>query len=244
MGCLRSLRPSPCAPIKQSGRRLRRGPSQALGLTRSPALELGPLHSNSIGWGDRMRHFGPLIIALSVVGCATIPQVEVPPPSKSQGQAVVLDIDGTLTPKNMAVHEPRPGAAEAVRALSAKGYKIIYLTTRIPLYQSGLPDWLRQNGFPEGILHVAQSGEERDQAGKFKARVLAAYLQRGWRLAYAYGDSSTDFTAYAEAGIPRERVFGLRRKGSKDCQIGVYQTCLAGWTEHLPYIESEIASEK
>lgn len=191
-----------------------------------------------------MRHLGLLIIALSAWGCSTIPQVEVPPPSPSQGQAVVLDIDGTLTPKNMAVYEPRPGAAEAIRALSAKGYKIIYLSARIPLYQAGLPDWLRRNGFPEGILHVAQSGEERDQADKFKARVLAAYLQRGWRLAYAYGDSSTDFTAYAEAGIPRERVFGLKRKDSKVCQPGVYLTCLAGWTEHLPYIERDIASVK
>ena len=191
-----------------------------------------------------MRHLALLIIALSVWGCATIPQVEVASPSPSQGQAVVLDIDGTLTPQNMAVYEPRPGAAEAIRALSAKGYKIIYLSTRIPLFQAGLPNWLRQNGFPEGSLHVAQSGVERDQADKFKARVLAAYLQRGWRLAYAYGDSSTDFTAYAEAGIPRERVFGLKRRGSKDCQPGIYLTCLDGWTEHLPYIERDIASVK
>jgi phosphoserine phosphatase len=191
-----------------------------------------------------MRHLGLLIIALSVSGCATIPPAEVPPPSPSQRQAVVFDIDGTLTPKNMAVYEPRPGAAEAIRAFSAKGYKIIYLSARNPLYQAGLPNWLRQNGFPEGILHVAQSGEERDQVDRYKARILTAYLLRGWRLAYAYGDSSTDFTAYAEAGIPRERVFGLKRKDSKDCQPGVYLTCLAGWTEHLPYIERDIASVK
>lgn len=191
-----------------------------------------------------MCHLLLLIIALSVWGCVSIPQVEVPSPSRSQVQAVVLDIDGTLTPQNMAVYEPRPGAAEAIQALSGKGYKIIYLSTRIPLFQAGLPSWLRQNGFPEGSLHVAQSGEERDQADTFKARVLTAYLQSGWRLSYAYGDSSTDFTAYAEAGIPRERVFGLKRRDSKDCQPGIYLRCLDGWTEHLPYIERDIASVK
>lgn len=191
-----------------------------------------------------MRHLALLITALSVCGCDQLPQVEVPSRSASHGQAVVLDIGGTLTPQNPAVYEPLPGAAEAIRALSAKGYKIIYLSTRIPLFQAGLPHWLRQNGFPDGSLHVAQAAVERDQAVRFKARVLAAYVKRGWRLAYAYGDSSTDFTAYAGAGIPKERVFGLNRRDSKDCQPGIYRACLDGWTEHLPYIERNIASAR
>jgi len=177
-------------------------------------------------------------------GCTRIPPAEVPSPSPSQGQAVVLDIDGTLTPKTIDVFEPRPGAADALNALSRKGYKIVYLTTRIPLFQSSLPDWLRQGGFPSGSLHVAQTAEERDKADKFKAQVLAAYVKAGWRLAYAYGDSSMDFAAYAEAGIPKERVFALKRRGSAACQDGIYQTCLEGWLEHLAYIEREIANAK
>ena len=191
-----------------------------------------------------MRPLALFVIALSVWGCARIPQVDVPSPSPSPGAAVVLDIDGTLTPQNLAVHEPRPEAAKAVRALAAKGYKMIYLSTRIPLFQAGLPNWLRQNGFPDGSLHVAQTGDERDHAEKFKARVLAAYRWNGWYLAYAYGDSSTDFAAYAEAGIPRERVFGLKRRDTEACQPGIYLTCLGGWPEHLPYIERDIPSVK
>ena len=49
---------------------------------------------------------------------------------------MVFDIDGTLTPQNLSVFEPRPGAAQAASALSAKGYKVVYLTTRVPLFQS------------------------------------------------------------------------------------------------------------
>lgn len=184
-----------------------------------------------------MRHLLLAIAALSIWGCAQIPPAEVSPPSR---QAVVLDIDGTLTPRDIDVFEPRPGAADALNALSKKGYKIVYLTTRIPLFQSSLPDWLRQNSFPSGSLHVAQNAEERDNADKFKAQILAAYVEAGWSLAYAYGDSSTDFTAYAEAKIPKEHVFALKRRGSTACQAGIYQACLEGWAEHLRYIEREI----
>lgn len=197
-----------------------------------------------MAFADNMRHLLLAVGALSMWGCALIPPAEVPTPTPSQGQAVVLDIDGTLTPKDVDVFEPRLGAADALNALSRKGYKIVYLTTRIPLFQSGLQDWLRENGFPSGGLHVAQTAEERDNAARFKAQILAAYAKAGWRLAYAYGDSSTDFTAYAEAKIPKERVFALKRRGSKTCQDGIYQACLEGWAEHLAYIEREIPSAK
>ena len=191
-----------------------------------------------------MRHFLLSIIAISIGGCAQIPSTEVPSPTPSQEQVVVVDIDGTLTPKNIDIFEPRPSSADALNALSKKGYKIVYLTTRIPLFQSGLPNWLRQNGFPSGNLHVAQTKGERDNADKFKAQVLAAYAKAGWRLAYAYGDSSTDFTAYADAKIPKEHVFALKRQDSKACQDGIYQACLEGWAEHLPYIEHVVPSIK
>lgn len=184
------------------------------------------------------------VVALSLSACAMIPPSEVPSASASQSQAVVTDIDGTLTPKDFDVFEPRPDAAAALRALSEKGFKIVYVTTRIPLYQAGLPAWLHQNGFPVGSLHVAQTAEERANPAGYKGGILSQYQRAGWRLAYAYGDSSTDFTAYANAGIPRDRVFALKRRGAMECQPGAYKACLEGWTEHLPYIVREAAPAK
>src|SRR5882724_1033300 len=163
--------------------------------------------------GENMRCLVLGIVTLVLWGCALIPPADVPSISPSQNQAVITDIDGTLTPRNLDVFEPRPDAARALRALADKGYKIVYLTTRIPLYQSGLSDWLRQNGFPVGVLHVAQTAQERASPAEYKAAVLAGYLRAGWRLEYAYGDSSTDFIAYAKAGMPKQRVFALKRKG-------------------------------
>lgn len=41
--------------------------------------------------------------------------------------------------------------------------------------------------------------------------------------------SSSDFEAYTRAGIPRERVFALRRVGAAGCQPGAWVACLPGW---------------
>ncbi|MBE0617027.1 MAG: hypothetical protein IH608_03745 [Proteobacteria bacterium] len=138
------------------------------------------------------------------------------------------------------MYEPRPEAADAVKEFAHKGYKIVYLTTRIPAFQSTLPDWLHRNGFPAGTLHVAQNSEERAHPAEYKARVLGMYVQAGWQLVYAYGDSSTDFVAYAKAGIPQAHVFALMRRNSEQCQEGAYQACLAGWAEHLSYIRTGV----
>jgi phosphatidate phosphatase PAH1 len=189
-----------------------------------------------------MRHLLLASSLISMCGCTPIPPADVPRPTLSQNEAVVTDVDGTLTPRNIEVFMVRPGAVEALNAISRKGYKIVYLTARTPLFQSGLPDWLRKNGFPPGTLHVAQTFEDSDHPDKFKANVLAAYTNAGWHLAYAYGDSHTDFTAYAEAKIQKEHVFALKRKGSKACENGLYQACIDGWVEHLTYIEHEISS--
>jgi phosphatidate phosphatase PAH1 len=191
-----------------------------------------------------MRNLLLTITASLVCGCVQIPPADIPSPTLSQSAAVITDIDGTLTPRDIDVSEPRPSAATALNALANKGYKIVYLTTRIPLFQPGLKDWLQQNGFPPGSLHVAQTANERNSPDKFKAQILTAYTGAGWRLAYAYGDSSTDFAAYAEAHISKDNVFALRRRGQSTCQDGVYQSCLAGWEEHLPYINKEVPVAK
>lgn len=182
------------------------------------------------------------IAALLICGCAQIPPSYVQLPTKYQNLAVITDIDGTLTPKNIDVGTARPKAADALSTLAKKGYKIVYITTRIPLFQSGLPDWLKQNGFPPGSLHVAQTASERNYPEMYKANILAAYAVAGWHFAYAYGDSSTDFAAYADAKIPKDRVFALKRKGDSECQGGVYERCLEGWEDHLRDIEKNVPS--
>ncbi|WP_295436329.1 hypothetical protein [uncultured Thiodictyon sp.] len=70
--------------------------------------------------------------------------------------------------------------------------------------------------------------------------MLQQLRANGWQPEYAYGDSATDFTAYAAAGIPKQQVFALRREHQRSCRAGVWETCLGGWTGHLGYIENTV----
>jgi phosphatidate phosphatase PAH1 len=140
----------------------------------------------------------------------------------------------------LAINEVRPDAAKAVTAFSDKGYKIIYLSARKLPFQSGLPKWFQENNFPEGALHVPQSVEESNDSETYKAGILNDYVHLGWQLEYAYGDSTTDFSAYSAAGIPKKRIFALKRRGKENCLEGIFEQCLNGWTEHLPYINNEV----
>lgn len=198
------------------------------------------------GGGALPRRGGPVMLAamrtplavvlIALAGCTQLPPQDVPGPRQPGQPLVVVDIDGTLTPAVLAVSEARPAAAEVLRALVDKGYGLAYLTAREPLAQGGLPDWLRREGFPAGPLHVAQTGAERADPASFKARWLAVYADRGWRMAWAWGDSTSDFEAYARAGFAREQVFALRRRGDDGCQSGVYARCLSGWEEVRAFV--------
>lgn len=151
-------------------------------------------------------------------------------------QAVIFDIDGTLTPKVSAIWTARDDAAKAVSRFADNGYKIIYLSARTRLLQSGIPGWLKRNGFPEGSIQVPQtSAESSDHAG-FKKRILIKFQENGWNFIAAYGDSSTDFEAYSGVGIDKAHVFALRRAGEDSCQKGEWAECLDSWAGHMAHI--------
>jgi phosphatidate phosphatase PAH1 len=149
---------------------------------------------------------------------------------------VVFDIDGTLTPRPFEFLTTRMNAANAVRLYADKGYQIIYLSARSNFARSGTLKWLRRNKFPDGIVNVAESSADGKHPATYKTRMLTALFAKGWQIEYAYGDSSTDFTAYASVPIPPEHVFALQRSGQRACQPGSSSSCLHGWTAHLAYI--------
>ncbi|MBA5688631.1 LNS2 domain-containing protein [Rugamonas apoptosis] len=185
-----------------------------------------------------MRILLPLLVSALLASCAQLPQAPIPAPPPGQDKLVVVDIDGTLTPDVMATNEVRPGAAQALQAYVDKGYSVAYVTTRWPIAQGGLPAWLVDNHFPAGLLHPAQTSQERDDPAGYKETILLAYQNQGWNIAYAYGDSSTDFLAYNKAGVPRGHIFALKRRSEEKCLPGDYQTCLNGWEEHMGYVMS------
>jgi len=187
-----------------------------------------------------MRNLFILLVVMLCSSCAQLPPAEIPNAPQKQAQAVVFDIDGTLTPQVSAVFEARTDAAKAVRIFADKGYKIIYLSTRISWLSAGIPSWLKEHGFPHGSVHVAQTDEDRSHPDDFKTRILKDFIDHGWNVKFAYGDSSTDFQAYAAVGIAKERVFALRREGDASCESGDSKACLSGWTEHIDFITNSV----
>lgn len=167
------------------------------------------------------------LLAALLAACARLPVVD-PPPAQVGGRLVVFDVDGTLTPTVARIFSVRPAAAAVAKRYAGRGYRILYLTARTPALQGTLRGFLARRGFPEGDL-VAPDRAGHAAPAAFKARVLQGYRARGWEIAAAFGDSSTDFEAYARAGVPRERVFALQRVGAPACQPGAWAECLRGW---------------
>lgn len=184
-----------------------------------------------------MRALLWLGLILLFAGCTTLPEV-FPDATPERQVAVVLDIDGTLTPSPWRFWQARDNAAEAVQHYADQGYEIVYITARIRLLQCQIPGWLEDEGFPAGNLYVTQSAEDRDDAEAFKRRILSTLLARGWSLQAAFGDSSSDFAAYEAVGIPREGVYGLTRSGEDDCKSGPWNECLRGWGLPPPALPS------
>lgn len=164
--------------------------------------------------------------------CAQLPPTPVPPAQFQHKQAVVFDIDGTLTPEVADIVTARPKAAEVANTFAEKGYQIIYLTTRAAWFSSGIPIWLEEHHFPKGMIHVAQTSDDRRNPAVYKAAMLNQYIRLGWKIEYAFGDSDTDFIAYHNIGLPQERVFALRRASYTACQPGVWAKCLNGWEDY------------
>jgi phosphoserine phosphatase len=159
----------------------------------------------------------------------------------------VTDIDGTLTtadeemvkdvaadlfrPIVAGAHVPAayPGAAALTNALAARGYVVVFLTGR-PYWLAGKTrEWLSSGGFAAGPLHLADSNAEAvpnaGGVGAFKRAYLRSLAAAGFALEEAYGNATTDVSAYAGAGIPRAATWIIGPNGG----AGGTQAVSASW---------------
>jgi hypothetical protein len=188
-------------------------------------------------WTRAPARRGWIGAAAFVVGIATTACVPPPPPPPGDTTSVVVfDIDGTLT-ADEGSNGVQPSAAAAVDAYVDKGYTVVYVTARWNLLEGSTRSWLSSNGFPELPLFMAPGILFTDQQRvDFKTDALADIEDSMEEVLYAYGDSSSDFAAYANAGVARSNVYALRRASAATCQSGAWNTCLSGYTGHLAFI--------
>lgn len=130
-------------------------------------------------------------------------------------KVVITDIDGTLTTDDAelftqitdAAYVPKMKiAADALlRAWASKGYPIVYLTARPHVLRGETRQWLRDLGFPIGPVITANNlGDADSYKTPWVKRMLETF---GWVPVAAYGNASTDISAYANAGIPKNLTF-------------------------------------
>ena len=84
---------------------------------------------------------------------------------------VVSDVDGTLTDGELAEFltlltgpspAVNPGAPAVLRALSDRGYTILYLSARPDWLTARTHEWTRERGLPDGLVHVTLRQHRRD----------------------------------------------------------------------------------
>ena len=140
---------------------------------------------------------------------------------------VVSDIDGTMTSSDFELFKqilagsyvpmPYPGAIDLTQASADRGWVVMYLTGR-PYYLSNRTrTWLTDETAAAGPLHLTDTTGEalptQGGVGNYKLDFLQSLVADGYVLDMAYGNASTDISAYLGAGIPADKIWIIGSNG-------------------------------
>lgn len=134
---------------------------------------------------------------------------------------VVSDVDGTLTDSENAEYPAlltgtlpgaQPRAADALSALAAKGYHVVYVTARPEWLTGRTHEFLNASGFPPGVVHTTTglTGALGGAAALFKSAELAMLAAHGHKIEWAFGNRASDTDAYDAAAIKLDQRVFLR----------------------------------
>jgi hypothetical protein len=146
-------------------------------------------------------------------------------------QAIVTDIDGTLTTSDWETYKDvifggdatmYADADRVIKEWARKGYRIVYLTARPQIVNRYSRAWLAKRGFPFGPLRLAEDTGVVADAHAEKLGFLNDTKKRVgvvWRP--AYGNATTDITAYETAGIPKADTYIIGPEAGKMGTVAV-----------------------
>ena len=129
---------------------------------------------------------------------------------------VITDVDGTLTAHESSFAKaviiggkvkPHPGAAASLRAVTERGYQVVYVTARPDRFTDATRAWLGNNGFPRGPVRLADALWLKPGAATiaYKTRVLDGLNH--FEVAAGVGNRTSDVRAYTAAGLAAGRIF-------------------------------------
>ncbi|MBI5609252.1 MAG: hypothetical protein HY902_10280 [Deltaproteobacteria bacterium] len=162
-------------------------------------------------------------------------------------QAVVTDIDGTLTTSDWELFQDvifgasaamYPDANTAMQQFGKKDYRLVYVTGRPQMVNRYSRIWLADHDFPLGPLFltedVAQTLPTATGVQKFKADLLndlKSAVKINWIA--SFGNATTDIGAYYAAGLPKDKVFIIGPNAGADGS-----TPIISYTAMLPQLFS------
>ncbi len=162
-------------------------------------------------------------------------------------QAIVTDIDGTLTTSDWELFQDvifgasaamYPDANTAMQQFGKKDYRIVYITGRPQIVNRYSRTWLAEHDFPLGPLFltedVAQTMPTVQGVQKFKGDLLnelETTVKVKWNA--GFGNATTDIGAYYAAGLPKDKVFIIGPNGGADGS-----TPIISYTAMLPQLYS------
>jgi phosphatidate phosphatase PAH1 len=201
---------------------------------------------------------GLLLIVAALPACGddedTLPPAGVACASLDPTPAIVTDIDETLTLSDMEflqqviqpeyVPRMRTDALALIQELYRRGYHVVYLTARSEdlelvdgtMAREATVSWLTDQGFPMNaertrvdLSPVSHTGDDAGTAA-YKRDTIEAYQTQGWEFVYAFGNATTDASAYVEAGIPLAQIYMI---GELAGDQGTVAVAGEGWTDVL-----------
>lgn len=164
-------------------------------------------------------------------------------------QVLVSDIDATLTTDDNEmitqmfndlekVPPMMPSADLMIQAWHGKGYGLNYLTARPHDFRSWTRIWLREEGFPLGVVETADSLVVGESAATYKGafvRRLQDLLE--WDIVVAYGNAFSDVEGYDIGEIPKDVQFMVNEAAEDGGYLG--STPVPG-NDYGPHITSYI----
>lgn len=141
-----------------------------------------------------------------------------------QGTSIfVSDVDGTLTGSELqelwklvltgGMSSSRPFAADLFTRLEEKGYRPFYLTARPEFLHKRTRDFLKEKGFPGGVLRTSSKGLiglKGEPAVDYKSQAMFDLQDRGFKLVVAFGNTDSDAEAFYNTGLSADRRFLLK----------------------------------
>jgi len=167
-------------------------------------------------------------------------------------QAVVFDIDGTLTTDDAEVIEDWAGyttaemypyADQVVRYYVERGFHIVMVTGRPYWLAVETRGWLADRAMPSHSIRFTSdngttiSGEETQA---YKTGYLQGLIDAcGLEILRVYGNAVTDIGAYAAVGVPKSETFIIgENAGQEQTQAVICEGC--GYQDHyLDFLQTE-----